>query len=188
MPKNNSTKRRNKLLQNFSHYLIGLSILAKGWAKLEHYHHQLGEVIFIFLAGIFIIAGTAFHDRFKKRIKNFTASFHIAEGLALSIIGWIFFEEGSSRLSYFYFFIGMVYFVIGITFLFVNEEKKEDMQRRMQLWLGIAFLATGFITFILNQINDNNAWVNVMSLMFVGAGLVLMIRSKLKKKSRIIPE
>lgn len=174
------TKKRAPLLQNLSHYLIGFSILAKGIDKLEHYHHQVAEVIIIFLAGIFIIGGTAFHARFARRIKNFTATFYAAEGLALFIIGWILWEEGSSRLSYFYFFIGLVFLVIGITFFVTKEKKKEEIQSRVQLWVGITFLAAGIISFILNQINDKNAWVNVISLVFVGAGLMMIIRSKRK--------
>ena len=170
---------------NLSHYLIGFSILAKGFAKLENHHDQIAKIIFIFIAGLFIITGTFFHKKIEKTIKNFSALFYIAEGIALVIIGLIFFEEGHSRISYFYFFIGVVFSIIGFFFLFTKDENKKKLQIQLQRWLGIAFIAAGILTFILNQIYVTNVWVNILSIVLIICGALMVVRSVLKKQSRI---
>lgn len=186
MPDTDSTKSRGISRENLNHYLIGFVILAKGYAKLEHHHGRFGEIILIFLAGIFIILGTALHHRLEKWIRNFTATFHVAEGLALIFIGVIFLREGGSQLQYFYFFLGVVYLVIGLLFFFVKDENKERLRAWVQLWIGIAFLAAGFLTFLLNRIYAGSSWANVVSLVFAGAGLVMIVRRVLKKETRIL--
>ena len=131
-----TTPKSMRVLQ-LSHYMIGLTILMKGYAKLEHTHGRLGEVIPIFAAGVFIILGAALHHKLDKRIKNFAATFHIAEGIALFFVGAVFSREGGSQLQYFYFFIGIVYMVIGILFLFSDRDNRERLGLRIQLWCGI---------------------------------------------------
>jgi peptidoglycan/LPS O-acetylase OafA/YrhL len=179
------TSIRSKYLTNLSHYLIGFAILVKGYAKLENHPDQISKILFIFFAGIFIIFGAAFHSRIEKKIKNFTALFYIAEGAALISIGFIYMEEGSARVSYFLFFIGIVYFAIGLTFFFVKEERKELAQNRLQLWIGIAFLAAALVAFVLNQIYDNNIWINILSIVLSAAGLIMIIKRIFNKKMRI---
>lgn len=179
-------RRINPFRENMSHYLIGFVILAKGYAKLEHRHDRLLEIILIFLAGIFIILGAAFHRRIAKKIRNFTATFHVAEGIALLFIGVIFQKEGDSQVQYFYFFLGLVYLVIGLLLFFVREEKKQRVRRQIQLWIGIAFLAAGIVTFLINRINDGDAWANVVSLVFAVVGLIMVGRRIRKKESRIL--
>ena len=178
--------RRSIPRESFNHFLVGFVILAKGWAKLvEHPDHPV-EILLIFLAGIFIILGTLFHRRLEEKIKNFTATFHVAEGLALLFIGVIFLREGGSRLQYFYFFIGAVYLAVGLIFFFCPKEKRERMKVRVQLWIGIAFLAAGILTFFLNRAGDSSPWANFVALIFAGAGLAMIVRTILKKKSRIV--
>ena len=185
MPEANNRTGRGRFRENLSHYLIAFSLLAKGFDKLEHYHHQLGKVVFIFAAGMFIVFGTVFHDRLAKRIKNFTALFHVAEGLALLVIGLILYQEGSSRLPYFYVFIGAVFCVIGIIFFFVEDERKERVRSLAQLWMGIAFFAAGLVTFFLNQAGEGNVWVTVIAIVFAAGGVVMVVRALRHKKSRI---
>jgi len=185
LPEKKKTERKRRFIQDISHYLIGFSILAKGYAKLEHYQHQLGEIIFIFLAGIFIILGAAFHHKLEKRIKNFSASFHIAEGAAFLMVGWILFKEGSVRLHYFCFFIGAVYIMIGLTFLFGKKDNKEKQQLRLQLWIGTAFLGAGLLAFILNQLHNTSTWATVISVIMICVGLLMAVRSKLKKQAGV---
>lgn len=169
-----------------SHYLIGLSILIKGYAKLEHTHGRLSEVIPIFLAGLFIILGAAFHHRLAKRIKNFTATFHVAEGIALLFIGMIFLREGGSQLQYFYFFIGVVYLVIGFLFFSAAKENQERLQFQIRLGLGIVFILAGLLGFILNMIYTQSGWAIAVSLLIAAVGVVLIFWTAKKRKSRLI--
>lgn len=180
--------KKSKFLTNLSHYLIGFTILMKGLSKLEHHPDQIIKILFIFFAGIFIILGAAFHQKIENKVKNFTALFHIAEGSALVFIGLIYLEEGSARVSYFLFFIGIVYFAIGLTFFFVKEEKKIQVQKRLQFWIGIAFLAAGLVAFILNQIYDNNLWINILSILLLSIGLVFIFIRILTKKNPVVRE
>jgi uncharacterized membrane protein HdeD (DUF308 family) len=185
MPKTSTQKSLGILSSHFAHYLIGFSILMKGYAKLEH-HHSLGEVIPIFFAGMFIVLGAAFHHRIEKRIKNFKATFHVAEGIALIFIGIVFLKEGSSQIPYFYFFLGMVYLVIGFLFYFINEENKERMEIQTQLWIGIVFLLAGLLAFLLNLIQKNTGWAIAVSLLLAAAGIMLIVMSIRKRKSRLM--
>ncbi len=178
--------RRRIPRESYSHFLVGFVILVKAYAKLEHHPDKLGEVIMIALAGIFIILGTIFHHRLEKRIRNFTATFHIAEGLALIFIGFIFLREGGSRLQYFYFFLGFVYVIIGSIFLFAREERKERLKFQVQLWIGVAFLAAGAVTFLLNRTPNGSPWADFTALVFAGAGLMMIVRRIRKKTSRAL--
>lgn len=180
------TIRKGISRESFNHFLIGFVILLKGFAKLEHHHDRPVEIVLIFLAGIFVVLGTAFHAGLEKRIRNFTATFHLAEGLALVFIGVIYLREGGSELHYFYFFIGTVYLAIGLAFLFSREEKKERLRKKIQLWIGIAFLAAGAVTFAMNRISGGSPWENVIALIFSGAGLTMIVRRIGKKESRIL--
>lgn len=188
MPESNESPGRGGFRERLSHYLIAFSLFAKGIDKLEHYHHQLGNVILIFCAGLFIVFGSAFHDRLAKRIPNFTALFHVAEGTALLLIGLIFFQEGNTRLPYFYLFLGAVFCVIGIIFFAVKDEHKERMRGLVQLWIGIAFLAAGLMTLVLNQAGEGERWVIVISFVFAAGGTVMVVRALRHKKSRIFPD
>ena len=172
--------------ESFNHFLIGFAILAKGIAKLEHHHDRPVEIVLIFLAGIFIFMGTVFHARLEKRIQNFTATFHLAEGLALVFIGVIYLREEGSEVQYFYFFLGIVYLAIGLAFFFSGEEKKERLRRQMRLWIGIAFLAAGAVTFVMNRISEGSPWANVIALIFAGAGLTMIVRKIRKRENRIL--
>lgn len=185
MPEKVSSGKKTIFSQDIAHYLIGFSILAKGWAKLEHHNHQLAEIIFIFIAGSFIILGTALHHKLEKRIKNFTATFHIAEGVALLMVGWILFQEGSRRIHYFYIFLGGIFCIIGLTILLSRKESREKLQFLLMQWIGIAFVAAGLLTFILNRIGDKDIWITAIAAVLVLAGSGMTIRSQLKMKSRI---
>ena len=178
--------RRRFSREKIAHLLVGFAILAKGWAKLEEHPGPSAEVILIFLAGIFIILGTIFLRRLEEKIGNFAATFHVAEGLALLFVGSIFLREGSSRLQYFYFFIGAAFLAIGLIFFFCPREKKDKVRSRVQLWLGIALLSVGFFTFLMNRFGKTSPWADVTALVFAGAGLAMIVRTSLKKKSRII--
>jgi len=186
MPDTDTPKSLQILRSNLGHYLIGFAILMKGYAKLEDHHGSLGEIIPIFFAGIFIVLGGAFHHKLEKRIKNFTATFHVAEGIALIFIGVIFLREGSSLLQYFYFFLGVVYLVIGLLFFFVKEENKKRMETQAQLWIGIVFLLAGLLAFLLNLVHNNGVWAIAISLVISAAGIVMIVKSARRKTSRII--
>jgi hypothetical protein len=170
---------RRKFRESFSHFLVGFAILAKGWAKLEEHPGLSAEIILIFLAGIFIILGTVFLRRLEEKIKNFTATFHVAEGLALLFVGSIFLREAGSRLQYFYFSVGLVFF-------FCPAEKREKAQFQVQVWLGIAFMAAGIFTFVMNRFGETSPWADVVALVFVAVGLAMIVRTRLKKKSGIL--
>jgi peptidoglycan/LPS O-acetylase OafA/YrhL len=181
-----TTLRRRNFRESFSHFLVGFAILAKGWAKLEEHPGLSAEIILIFLAGIFIILGTVFLRRLEEKIRNFTATFHVAEGLALLFVGSIFLREAGSRLQYFYFFIGAAFLAVGLVFFFCPAEKREKAQFQVQIWLGIAFMAAGIFTFVMNRFGETSPWADVVALVFVAVGLAMIVRTRLKKKSGIL--
>ncbi|MBN1274451.1 MAG: DUF308 domain-containing protein [Candidatus Aminicenantes bacterium] len=178
------TKKKEFLLSK-THYLIGFSLLVKGYAKWEHYPHQTAKVFVIFLAGLLMIVGAALHHKISKKFKRFTGLFNLFEGLALIMIGLIFFEEGSRRIPYILFFLGVSYLVIGFTFFFTKEKNKDKVFDYLQLGMGITFLAAGLTALILNLISDKNFWLYVISLLFFAAGSIMIIKKWRHKKARI---
>ena len=164
-----------------SHVLVALAILAKGASKLDHFAHAPVRVSAIFAAGLFVLAGGIFHHRLGKKIRNFTALFQIAEGLALGFAGLIFLETKGSKIPYFLFFIGVVQVVIGLAFFLTRDAEKEKMAKRLSFILGIILFAAAGVTVAVDFIFFKDLWMYVTAgvMAAVGAGL-LIIRPRLK--------
>ena len=175
---------KNKLLLNLPHFLIGFTLIMKGVDKAEHYHHFPFQVLFIFFAGSFIILGTVFRHIIERKIKNFTALFHVAEGISLILIGVILLEN-SLRIPCILFFIGAVYLTIGIVDFFTSKEGKKIIMPRLLIILGTAFLAAALTALIFNLRGDGNIWMYITTVLLAAAGIgILLARRRLLSDSR----
>lgn len=170
--------RASRPLQKVVDYLIGLGIVIKGWEKAEHFGDYPLLVIFLFLAGLLIILGASFHDRIEKKVPNFSAIFHVLEGSALIASAIILLEKGRSRIPYFLFFIGAVYLILGIVRFFTPEKKREKYLHRLQLVLGVAFLAAAAATLVLNAVFVHIIWMTVTAAALAVAGIILLLAGK----------
>ena len=174
-------RKRSAAVEQVAHYLIGFTLIMKGISKLDHFHHHPLSIIVIFAAGAFIMLGTFFHHPLSRRIPNFTALFHFAEGIALILVGAILLEKGA-RIPYFLFFVGVIYLVMGTIQFFSGAEQKERILPRVQLVVGILFVLGGFAAVTYNLLDDNNMWMHIVSGIMISAGVFLLI---FRRRARI---
>ena len=177
MPRLFGFNKRNVLAEKIAHYGVGLTLVLKGIDKAEHYRQNPLTVLFLFAAGAFIILGAAFHHRFEKKIPNFTALFHVAEGIGLILIGFVLLKK-SQRLPYFLFFIGAVYLALGAFNLFTNEEQKKKSAPRLPLALGTVFLIAALVAITLNVLGSGNTWAYLTAGVMAAIGSFLLLFRK----------
>ncbi len=170
--------KRKAVMETISHILVGFALVVKGIDKAEHFSRHPFTVVCLFAAGAFIILGALFHHRVEKRIPNFTALFHIAEGISLVLVGFVLLEK-SARMPYFMFFIGACYLGIGGFEFFTAAEAKKRLRPVLMVVLGTAFLAAATVAVALNTLGSRNTWVYIMSGLLVAmAALILLVRRK----------
>lgn len=160
--------RKKALLEKLSHILVGIPLILKGVDKAEHFHSHPFTVIFLFAAGAFIVVGAALHHRLEKKIPNFTALFHVAEGMALIVSGVALLEK-SSRLPYFLFFIGAVYLGFGAFEFFTDATEKRKLRPFFLTIMGILFLVAAAVFVAFNFFNSGNVWA------YISAGIIAVM-------------
>ncbi|MBN2398746.1 MAG: hypothetical protein JXI33_00215 [Candidatus Aminicenantes bacterium] len=169
---------KNVMLEKISHALVGLTLVLKGIDKAEHFNDHSLTVVFLFVAGAFIILGGAFHHHLEKKIPNFTALFHVAEGIALILIGFALLKK-SSRMPYFLFFIGVVYLGLGAFGFFIDADKKKKLRPLLLTVMGIVFLLAALVAFTLNYLGSGNSWAYFTAgLIFVMGLFILFVRKR----------
>ncbi len=169
---------KSALFEKISHILVGLTLVIKGIDKAEHFSQHPGTVIFLFGAGAFIVLGAFSHQRIEKRIHNFTALFHVAEGISVILVGLVLLEK-SHRLPYFFFFIGAVYLALGAFEFFTDAAEKQKLRPVFLAVLGTVFLLAALVAFVLNFLGSNNSWVYITSGIIAVCGLfILLVRRK----------
>jgi len=166
--------KRRIIPEKIAHYCVGLPLILKGIDKAEHFNEHPWLVIFLFVAGAFIILGAAFEHRIERWIPNFSKLFHVAEGLALVAIGVALLEK-SSRIPYFFMFAGVAYLAIGI-FEFVTKDKaKERLAPRFAALMGAVFLLFAAVAFVLNTLGTRNGWAYFTTGIIAVVGVLLLI-------------
>jgi hypothetical protein len=171
--------RTNARLETLSHILIGIPLIMKGIDKAEHFEKHPFTVLFLFACGAFILLGAAFHHRLEKKIPNFYALFHIAEGLALIVTGIALLEK-SSRLPYFLFFLGAIYLGLGAFNFFTDASEKKRLQPLLVTGMGIVFLVAAAVFLVFNYLNSRNSWAYFITavIALVGIFFLVVIRKK----------
>jgi hypothetical protein len=165
---------RKIVAESISHYLIGMALVMKGIVKAEHFGFLRFSVLFVIAAGAFIILGAVFQRSIEKRIRNFTALFHVAEGIALGLIGLLLLEE-STRLPYFLFFIGLMYLAVGIFLLFTDPAGRKRLAPRFAAVMGWAFLLFAATAVVLNTLHARNGWAYFTAGLMVVMGVFLLV-------------
>ena len=157
-----------------SHMLIGFVLVLKGIDKAEHYRQHPLTVIFLFAAGAFIILGALFHHSIEKRVRNFSAMFRIAEGLALVPVGIVLLER-SVRMPYFIFFAAALNLGLGVFEFFTDDADKKRLRPLFLAVMGAVFLAAALVFSLFNYFNSGNAWAYGISGIFAVCGLFLLL-------------
>ncbi len=174
MPRPTGSENRNALMETISHMLIGLVLVMKGIDKAEHYRQHPLTVIFLFAAGAFIILGALFHQRIEKKVRNFSALFRIAEGLALVPVGIVLLEK-SARLPYFIFFAAALNLGLGAFEFFTSAGEKKRLRPVLLAVMGAVFLGAALVFSACNYFNSGNAWAYGISGIFAVCGLFLLL-------------
>jgi ABC-type multidrug transport system fused ATPase/permease subunit len=173
-----SDKERKEAREAFAEYAIGISLLAKGWDEAAHFSDFPFRVIFIFLAGIFIIVGTKLRRRIEKKIRNFSGFFHVLEGLVEIACGSIMLEKGKHFIPAFLAFIGLIYLSRGLTQLLTNDDNRELAFMRLRLILGIAMIVFAVSMAGINALTDRNIAVFLVTPILVAGGIIAIMRRK----------
>ncbi len=181
MPRLFGSASKNEMFGKISHVLVGLTLVFKGIDKAEHFHEYPLTVVFLFIAGAFIILGGAFHHHFEIKISNFTALFHIAEGIALILVGFALLKK-SSRLPYFLFFIGVVYLGLGAFEFFTNADEKKKLRPLLLTVMGTVFLLAAGVFLCFNFFNSRNTWAYITTVVIAVMGVFILSIGKSKVK------
>jgi len=178
MPRLFEPAKSKAIPEKIAHCGVGLPLILKGIDKAEHFSHNPFTVVFLIAAGAFIILGAFLHHRIDKKMPNFTALFHIAEGISLILIGSLLLEK-SSRMPYFLFFLGSVYLAIGAFNLFSSEQQKKKFAPKLPLVLGAGFWTAALVALILNYLNSGNTWAYITAGVMAAVGsFLLLVRRK----------
>lgn len=169
-----SKTRQGEVLEMLAHYLIGLAVLMKGLVKLDHFDHHPLSVIAILAAGAFILIGALLSRPLSRRLPNFPDLFHVAEGLALVLVGVILFGE-SSRIAGFLFFIGLIYLVIGGVQFAANPEQKKRLMPALAIGVGALFILGGLVAVVYNLMHDRNFWMFFTAGLMIVTGILLVL-------------
>jgi hypothetical protein len=179
MPRPFPADKRSAMLETVSHVLVGLVLVMKGIDKAEHFGRHPKTVIFLFCAGAFIILGAVFLHRIEKKVANFAALFHVAEGLSLVLVGLVLLEK-SARMPYFLLFAGAVYVGLGIYEFFTDAAAQRRLRPRLMAVLGTLFLAAAMVFAAFNFFHSRNAWAFIIAGVIAACGFfMLLLRRKI---------
>lgn len=181
MPQLEATAKRKAALEKISHALVGLVLLLKGWDKAEHFESHPFTVVFLFAAGAFIILGAAFHHQIERKVPNFSAFFRVAEGLALILLGFALLEK-SSRMPYYWIFIGIAYLGMGAFEFFTDADEKKRLRPLLLTVMGSVFLFAALVFAAFNFSNSGNLWAYITSGVFFVMGIFLLFIRRRKIK------
>jgi hypothetical protein len=168
-----ASEKKGAKLEMISDLLVGFAIVMKGVDKAEHFDRHPLAVIFLFCAGAFILLGALFRHGIEKRLPNFGALFHLAEGLALILVGLLLLEK-SARLPYFFMFIGVAYLGASGFEWFTTPDQKQRLRSRYLAVLGSVFLLAALVFSAFNFFNSGNTWAYITSGVIAAAGLFLL--------------
>lgn len=174
-------------MESFGEYGIGLSLLAKGWDEAAHFAEFPFRVIFIFCAGVFILAGTKLRHRIEKKVPNFHGVFEILEGLVEIAVGTILLEEGKQFIPVFLAFVGLIYLSRGVTYLATKPENREKAFKRFRKILGLAMIVFAVTMAAINAMTRNEPMVYIATgALVVGAVIALVRRHSTRTRLGIV--
>lgn len=178
---------KSAFIARIADYAIGFTVLAKGLEEAEHIRHFPFRVVFVFLAGAFIIVGASFSHFFEKRIRNFSGFFHLLEGIVEMIVATILLQRGRHWIPVFLAFIGLVYFTIGVVQLLADAGKQKEVMLRLRGILAVVFIVFGTAVAAFNALTEPKLPVMICCLLLVIIGIFFVHRRgvPLVKRSRL---
>jgi len=176
---------RSDVAERFSEYAIGIMLLLKGWEDVPHFRHFPYRVIFIFLAGLFIIAGTKFQNQLAERAKSLPGIFHLLEGLVEIIVASMLLEEGKHWRPLFLALAGLYFCGLGLVHLLAKEGKREKAFRCLRIIQGITFIIFSITVAVANALSDPRAEVLVSAALLAFFGIILLVKRVTHQRKRV---
>jgi hypothetical protein len=119
--------KKNRVRQ-LGHLIAGLLILAHGFASFEASDFKsAGGYIGVALLA-FIVAGL--YKRIERSFHNGDVAFYLLEAVTLSYSAFHYQEESKVFLSYFTGTAAVLFFIVAIVCLSINDEPKRKRSRR----------------------------------------------------------
>jgi len=173
-------------IEGLAEYGIGFYLLTKGWDKAAHFHEYRFQVIFIFFAGLLVIAGASLRPWIEKKTPSFHGIVDILEGLAQIVVGSILLGEGNHFLPAFFAFVGLLSLSRGLTLLMAKESKREAALKTYRLFAGIGMIVFGLSMAGLNAITVRKTVVYAVTalLMVIGTILIATWKTASREKGR----
>jgi hypothetical protein len=175
-------------IEGLAEYGIGFYLLMKGWDKAAHFHEYPFQVIFIFIAGLLVIAGASLRPWIEKKTPNFHGIVDILEGLVQIVVGSILLGEGNHFLPAFFAFVGLLSLSRGLTFLMAKEPKREAALKTYRLFAGIGMIVFGLSMAGLNAMTERKTVVYAATalLMVIGTIIIATWKTASRKKGRLL--
>ena len=179
---------RTNRIEGLAEYGIGFYLLTKGWDKAAHFHEYPFQVIFIFFAGLLIIAGASQRQRIEKKTPNFRGIIDMLEGSAQIVVGSILLGEGDHFLPAFFAFVGLLFLSRGLTFLMAKEPKREAALKTYRLFAGIGMIVFGLSIAGLNAMTERKTVVYAATalLMVIGTITIATWKTAPREKGRLL--
>ena len=161
-------------IEDIVNYVMGFSVVMKGVAKLDEAAHHPLAVALLFAAGLFILSGTFFRRPLERRVRDYFELFHVAEGLALWVVGLL--VRAHSQLVWALFlFAGTLFLVIGLMHGFTRGPSGQRVGLLMRRGIGAAFLVAATLLVFLSAGSGLRSAPRVTALLFAVIGAVLLV-------------
>lgn len=162
--------RKLKTAVDLPGLLLGFQILLEGWGRMPDFNRFPLPVIFLFLAGLFVVFGTLLRHRLEKRLKKIDALFHFTQGAVLIVSALILMEQGKIRIPMIILFTGFIYLILGLLSYHMNETNREQLGRRFMIGLGAGIMAAGLVLLAYTLNHDRDPWALGFSAFFLILG------------------
>lgn len=175
---------RTGRIEGLSEYGIGIYLLTKGWDKAAHFHEFPVQVIFIFFAGLLVIAGASLRHKIENKIPNFDGIVYLLEGAVQIVVGLILLGEGNHFLPAFFAFVGLLYLSRGLTFLLTEKTKREAAIRTYRLFAGIGMILFGLSMAGLNAMTEGKTIVYAVTALLIVTGTTMIATRKAASREK----
>ena len=89
-----------RVLPKIVHLLTALTVLLKGFAKLEHPEGYWPVIMFFFASAAYIATIAILHDRLHHHERWITASVYAIEAMVTATMAWVYAHEGKKGLPW----------------------------------------------------------------------------------------
>jgi cadmium resistance protein CadD (predicted permease) len=117
---NKETKHK---LESFSHLIVGILLLSKGYDKISHHYPVIGALMILF--GLLIVIYFFYQLKNRHHHKSLNITVHFLEGISLLLTAYVFYQSSKKYLPYAVGVAGLLYLFAAIRMLIKKNKEKE---------------------------------------------------------------